>query len=143
MRVGRGVSMPGEMLGRGQHAGRTRAANVCADQFANLLGILAERTCVDDRIFRIGIDVRYRKEIPMDPDCARPEASDSSKAFCVVRSTGRADRHRIRERGRPMQSVTDSNLELRRAQKRPLGIGLQTVEHLSSFEWFITVNNWR
>lgn len=143
MRIGCGVAVSGKMLGRGQHAGSMCATNVRAHHLADLLRVGAERTRIDNRILGIGIHIRDREKVPMDADGPRLEAGNSAKSLRIFHAPGRANRHRVGKRRRPMQPVADPKLEIRRNQQRQLGIRLQPVEQLRRFERFIAIQKRR
>src|SRR6267143_1032924 len=64
VRICCGIAVAREVLGGSQHSVSSRTAYVGSDQVPYLLGILAERTCANDRVGRVGIHVGDRKKVP-------------------------------------------------------------------------------
>jgi len=133
VRIGRRVAMSGEMLHRGQHSGFMRALDVGCDQIADLLRVLAEGTRVDDGIFRVGIDVGVRKEVPVNADGAGFFGGDAAEGFGVFHSAVGAEGHGVRENGASHQAHGDAAFKICGKQQRQLRFALQAVEQLGSF----------
>ena len=94
------------------------STNIRTDKIADHQRVFAKRARVDDGIVRIGVHVRYRKEIPMDSNRARLFAGDAAEVFCILQATGRTDGHCIREGCGAVQPIADSQLEIGSDEQR-------------------------
>src|SRR5208282_5573141 len=71
MRIDADVSVTGEMFRRGDRAVLLDAAYKVGNVLGDSPRIFAERPDVDDRVVRVIVDVRHRREDPVDPGSAR------------------------------------------------------------------------
>ena len=70
MRIGLGVAMTWEMFPDGQYASIFQTACITRCSEADKFGVIAERTCSNDGVLGIGVDVEYRGEVDLNAEFA-------------------------------------------------------------------------
>ena len=134
MTVDVGVAVPGKMLERRDHPAVARAGDVGADQRRDPRRILPVRAGVDDRVARVVVDVRDRREVHVDAERARLDAgdprlfADQAHVVAVGSRRDRAHRHLPWKLRRAGDAEADAGLEVGRVQQRHRGKRLQAVE---------------
>src|SRR5215510_14433444 len=93
MRVGRRVAMSRKMLRRSDHAGVLRAFHKGGDETGHVDWVFAIRSDVDDRVGRVGVDIRYRRIDLLNAHCACFASGELTRAARVIRISGRGYRH--------------------------------------------------
>ena len=112
------------MFGGHEHSDGVCASNVGGNKITDLLRVFSERPCIDDGVIGIGVDIGDGKKIPMHADGTSLFGSDAAEIFGVFRLTRRADRHRVRKAGGPVQTIADSQFKVGGDQQGKLGIAL-------------------
>src|SRR6202790_4067454 len=97
MRIGRSVSMTGEMFDRGHHSPFMRAFDIGGDEISDLLRILAERARINNGIGGIRINVGVGEEIPVNADCARLFGRDAAESLSIFDLAISTESHSMRE----------------------------------------------
>jgi len=97
VRVDSSISVTGEMLDRGQHAGGANAAQGGQAKVANILDRLAEGAYTDHWIGRIIVDVEHRREIDIDAERQQFFVDHAGQRFAIIKRTRLAQRHRRRQ----------------------------------------------
>jgi hypothetical protein len=142
MRIGRRVSVTGEVFDRGQHPALMSALDIGRDQIADLLGIFTERARVDDGIGRVRIHVGVREKIPVNPDGACFERGDVAEILGVFDFAISPESHGVRENRGSLQAHRNPAFKIGGEQQRQLRIALQAVEKLGSFVGFAAQKKW-
>src|ERR1700722_5357325 len=121
--------MAGEVLCRGQHSVRPRAANVGRHQIAHSLRIRAEGTGPDDGIGRVGIYVGDGKQVPVHAKSPAFLRRDATELLGVSQVPGSAKSHRVRKYSRSEKTCRqDTPLKIPSDQERQLRLLLYVVE---------------
>ncbi len=141
--IGRGIAMAGEMLGRRHHSAGARSPNIRGDEISDLLGILSERTGVDNGVGWIGVYVGVGKEIPVHPDGARLLGGNAAEGLGVLLFPSRAEGHGVRKRGCTAKTHGHTTLKIGGEEQRQFGILLQAVEQFGSLIGLTAVEKWR
>ena len=128
VRVGVSVSVAREMLGRGKASEFVGSADEGRDEGADLGGIFAESTSVDDGIVGIGVDGGVWEEIPLHTDGASFGGTDATELVGVVGIDGRTEGHGVRKDGASAQTHGQAALEVGGKQKRQVAIALKLVD---------------
>ena len=136
--IGIGIAVSRKVLGSSEHASCMCAADVSSKQIAHLLGIFSKGTRVDDGICGIGVDVRYRKEIPVHADGTRFLRCDPTKIFGIFRFAGGSKGHGVREDSGSIQTHGNTPLKISGEYQWQLGLFLQPVEQFGSFKRLVS-----
>src|SRR5689334_15678335 len=111
--------MAREVLCRGQHSLRARAADVGRHEIADLLRIRAERTSPDDGVGRVGIYIGDGKQVPVHAKSPALLRRDATELLGVSQVPGSAKSHRVRKYSRSEKMRRqDTPLKISRDQKR-------------------------
>lgn len=103
MRVLFGITVTGEMLARGEHAVLLNAAHEIAPHHGHQRGIFAHRTCADDRVLRIVVDIQHGRERHVDAHRASFLRGDAPHLVREHRVACRAECHLVWERRGPTE----------------------------------------
>src|SRR5271166_1403510 len=131
--------MPRKMLDSGQHAVLVRALDVGGYHISDELGILAERTRVDDGVGWVRVDVGIGKPVPVNADGARLLRSNASGLSRKFHVPGGAKRHRMWKIGSFVEAKGEPALEISSENQWKLGVLLQLVGDHGGFERLVLV----
>src|SRR5712691_11923930 len=138
VRIGIGIAVSRKMLGGSEHASCMCAADVSSKQFADLLGIFSKGTRVDDGICGSGVDIRYRKEIPVHADGTCFLRCEPAEIFGIFRFAGGSKGHRMREDSGSIQTHGNTPLKISGEYQWQLGLLLQPVEQFGGFKRLVS-----
>src|SRR6202047_4003559 len=127
MRIGRSVSVTGEVFDGGQHSAFVRALDISRDQIADLLRVFSEGTRINDGIRRVRVNIGVGKEIPLYADGTRFLGTDAAEGLNVFGLAISAESHGVREDGGAHQPHGDAALKIGGKYQRKFGFFLQTV----------------
>ena len=134
MRIGEAAAVAGEVLERGQHAGRVQAGQVRARVGDDGGGLGAERAAVahDDRVGGVVADVHHRGQVPVDAGLAQA-AADAPRLQLGGREVAALAEVPVRERvgvarARPQPHDAPA-LGIHRDEESPPGAGLGARVH--------------
>ena len=102
VRIGRRVAGAREVLGRRRNALPLQAADGRRREPSNGLGIVAETANPERRIGRVAGHVAHGQVVHVDAEGPQLACHRPGDAFCQRLIAGRAERHRPRERRRPI-----------------------------------------
>ena len=119
---------PGKCFSVANHAARAQTVDEGRRHLADTLGILAERSGVDDRVARVVVHVGNGREVHMNANRPRLLGDDPARLLGQHRVARRAERHgpgKLRTAG---DAHADAKLEIRRVEERHLRQRLQPVQ---------------
>ena len=87
----------------------------------------------------VGVDIGIGKEIPVHADGARLLGRDAAEGFGVLRLSGSAEGHGVREHGCAMETHGDSALKVGGEEQRQFGVLLQTIEQFGGLVGLVAI----